>query len=104
MRVWRVGGVETAFCPRSPAAGALIALYNLPEDDLLGFTHAFFPAYAFDEHVIAGDWAFARKDDGYLALHAANGMKLAATGNDATASCARWACATPGCVRWVAPR
>ena len=62
---------------------ALIALYNLPEDDLLGFTHAFFPAYAFDEHVIEHGWAFARQGDGYLALHAAQGMTLVTTGNDA---------------------
>lgn len=62
---------------------ALIALYNLPQADLLGFTHAFFPAYAFDEHVIEGGWAFARKDHGYLALHAAQGMTLVATGHDA---------------------
>jgi len=62
---------------------ALIALYNLPEDDLLGFTHAFFPAYAFDEHVIEHGWAFARQGDGYLALHAAHGMTLVTTGNDA---------------------
>jgi hypothetical protein len=62
---------------------ALIAVYNLPERDPLGFTHAFFPAYAFDEHVIEQGWAFARKGDGYLALHAAQGMRLVATGNDA---------------------
>jgi hypothetical protein len=62
---------------------ALIALYNLPEDDVLGFTHAFFPAYAFDEHVIEGGWAFGRVGEGYLALHAARGMTLMATGDDA---------------------
>ena len=62
---------------------ALIALYDLPEDDVLGFTHAFFPAYAFDEHMIEGGWAFGRVGEGYLALHATNGMTLAATGDDA---------------------
>ena len=62
---------------------ALIALYNLPEGDALGFTHAFFPAYAFDEHAIEQGWAFARKGDGYLALWAAKGMALVTTGNDA---------------------
>jgi hypothetical protein len=62
---------------------ALVAIYNLPEDDLLGFTHAFFPTYAFDEHILEQGWAIARQGDGYLALHAAQGMTLAATGNDA---------------------
>jgi hypothetical protein len=66
---------------------ALIALYNLPEDDVLGFTlaftHAFFPAYAFDEHAIEGGWAFGRVGDGYLALAATNGMTLVQTGHDA---------------------
>ncbi|MGE5224013.1 MAG: hypothetical protein ACM3PY_16355, partial [Omnitrophica WOR_2 bacterium] len=28
----------------------LIAVYNLPENDWMGFTHAYFPIYAFDEH------------------------------------------------------
>ena len=62
---------------------ALIALYNLPDDDVLGFTHAFFPAYAFDEQMIEEGWAFGRVGEGYLALHATRGMTLAATGDDA---------------------
>lgn len=61
---------------------ALIALYNLPDDDWLGFTHAFFPGYAFDEHVLDGGWAFARKGAGYVALHAP-GMRLIQMGYDA---------------------
>jgi hypothetical protein len=77
---------------------ALIAIYNLPGDDLLGFTHAFFPAYAFDEHMIERGWAFARQGDGYLALHAAQGMTLVTTGNDArrelrsVGRCNAWLC------------
>ena len=44
----------------------LVAIHNLPEDDWMGFTHAYFPLYAFDEHVLREDatgeqWAFARK-------------------------------------------
>jgi hypothetical protein len=62
---------------------ALIALYVLPEEDVLGFTHAFFPAYAFDEHGIEGGWAFGRVGEGYLALHATQGLTLAAAGDDA---------------------
>ncbi len=58
----------------------LVALYDLPEDDWLGFTHAHFPVYAFDEYVVRGDWAFARKGDGYVALGASQGLSLVRRG------------------------
>ncbi len=54
----------------------LFALYTLPEDDWLGFTHAHFPVYKLDAYTIHGNWAFARKGDGYLALYASNGLTL----------------------------
>jgi hypothetical protein len=59
---------------------ALIALYNLPEDDWLGFTHAHFPVYMFDAYEVRDNWAFARKGDGYLALYASNGLSLVKRG------------------------
>lgn len=62
---------------------ALIALYRLPEDDWLGFTHAYFPTYAFNEYVLEGGWAFARVQEGYLALFAGQGFTLMRTGPDA---------------------
>lgn len=51
----------------------LFSIYRLPDDDWMGFTHAYFPTFAFDETSIqesaAGQvWAFACKDAGYLAL------------------------------------
>lgn len=57
----------------------LIAVYNLPEDDWMGYTHAYFPAYAFDaydvrENAAGQPWAFAQKDEGYLALTASQGL------------------------------
>lgn len=58
----------------------LIAVYQLPEDDWIGFTHAYFPAYAFDEYVLRQGWAFARKGDGYLAITAAEGFDLMKNG------------------------
>jgi hypothetical protein len=66
----------------------LIAVHQLPEDDWMGFTHAYFPVYAFDEHVLrdsAGGqaWAFARKGNGYLALTAAQGLSLVRQGHSA---------------------
>jgi hypothetical protein len=61
---------------------ALVAVYNLPDEAWLGFTHAYFPIYAFDEHAITGQWAFARKGDGYLALTAAQGFEQIKRGPD----------------------
>jgi len=54
----------------------LLALYHLPEDDWLGFTHAHFPVYQFDAYKLHDNWALARKGDGYLALYASNGLSL----------------------------
>jgi hypothetical protein len=67
---------------------ALIAVHKLPENDWLGFTHAYFPIYAFDEHVLRNDaddhpWAFARKGEGYLALTAAQGLEFITRGDSA---------------------
>jgi len=58
----------------------LVAVHVLPEDDWMGFTHAYFPVYSFDEHVIQDGWAFARKGSGYLALTAAQGLELVKRG------------------------
>jgi hypothetical protein len=60
----------------------LIAVYNLPEQDWLGFTHAYFPIFAFDKHVFSNGWAFATKGSGYLALTSARGFELVKRGPD----------------------
>ncbi len=57
----------------------LMAIYHLPEDDWMGYTHAYFPAYAFDAYVIRENgegqtWAFAQKGEGYIALTASQGL------------------------------
>ena len=62
---------------------ALVALYRLPEDDTLGFTHAYFPTYAFDEYAFVAGWAFARVGNGYAALWAAQGFDFVKSGQDA---------------------
>jgi hypothetical protein len=62
---------------------ALIAIHSLADDDWMGFTHAYFPVYAFDEHALRGGWAFARKGAGYLALTAARGLALTTQGDNA---------------------
>lgn len=61
----------------------LIALYKLPEDDWMGFTHAYFPLHAFEEYKLDGGWAFARVGDGYLALGTSQGLDLIRTGRTA---------------------
>lgn len=66
----------------------LIAIHKLLDDDWLGFTHAYFPVWAFDEHVLRKDandheWVFARKGEGYLALTAARGLEFIVRGDNA---------------------
>jgi len=61
----------------------LIAIYNLPAEDWMGFTHAWFPTYAFDETILQDGWAFARKGDGYLALTASHGLEMVSSGKHA---------------------
>jgi hypothetical protein len=62
---------------------ALIAVHNLPADGWLGFTHAYFPIHAFDEHALQGGWAFARQGEGYLGLTASQGLALVREGHSA---------------------
>jgi hypothetical protein len=63
----------------------LIAVHKLPDDDWMGFTHAYFPIQAFDDGTLREDahgrmWAFARKGSGYLALTASQGLALMPSG------------------------
>ena len=67
---------------------ALIAVYHLPDDDWMGFTHAYFPTAEFNSYCIRKDqqghvWAFARKGEGYLAITAAQGCSLMTRGESA---------------------
>jgi hypothetical protein len=62
---------------------ALIDVRNIPEGDWIGFTHAYFPTFAFDEHLLEGGWAFARRGEGYIALTAARGLELVTRGTGA---------------------
>jgi hypothetical protein len=61
----------------------LVAVHQLADDDWLGFTHAYWPVYAFDEHDLHERWAFARKGDAYLALAASQGLALVKRGPSA---------------------
>ncbi|MEM7131572.1 MAG: hypothetical protein AAF702_34980 [Chloroflexota bacterium] len=62
---------------------ALVAVHNMPDDDWMGFTHAYFPTYAFDSWKTKSGWAFAQAGEGYIALTASQGIELITTGNNA---------------------
>ena len=61
----------------------LVSLYNLPNNDWMGFTHAYFPVVEFDEYTLSAGWAFARKGNGFLALTASQGFDLVKEGRTA---------------------
>jgi hypothetical protein len=61
----------------------LIAIYDLPKQDWMGFTHAYFPVKAFDDYHLRDGWAFSRKGDGYLAITASQGIDLVKQGSQA---------------------
>ena len=61
----------------------LVAVHKPPEDDWMGFTHAYYPVHSFDEYVLRDGWAFARRGEGYLALTAAQGIELVHRGSTA---------------------
>ena len=99
--LWAGNGV----LPRAAQWGdVLLALHRLPEDDWLGFTHAYFPTAAFDEYTLDGQWAFARKGSAYLPRcgpkTAWNSPPLA---RPPSASCARLAARTSGYATWARP-
>ena len=78
--LWRGNGV----LPRvAQWRDTLIALYQVPDDDWMGFTHAHFPTAAFDEHTLREGWAFARRADAYLALTASRPFHLVTHGDTA---------------------
>ncbi len=54
-------------------AGRNIASHeDAPSDELIPFSHAYFPKDAFDEVIRKGNWIFGRKDKGYIALYSQN--------------------------------
>ncbi|MFZ5832472.1 MAG: hypothetical protein ACOY3P_20490 [Planctomycetota bacterium] len=58
----------------------LIDLRCADPDAGMGFTHAYVPLFAFDEHRMEGDWVLARKGEGYLALTSREGLRWTETG------------------------
>ncbi len=58
-----------------------ILTYCIPDADEIGFTHAHFPASAFDEAVEdRSGWWIGRRGDGFVGLRARNGLRPARQG------------------------
>jgi len=53
------------------------------ERALYGFTHAFFPKWAFDEISERDNWIFGRRRDGYVALRCSRPLQWTTEGRDA---------------------
>ena len=92
---WRGNGV----LPRvAQWKDALIAIYQLPIDDPMGYTHAYFPAANFDEVIQDQGWVFGRKGDGFIALKCSLVMEFVQHGRTAKrelrarGSQAAWVC------------
>jgi hypothetical protein len=58
----------------------VLALYRIPADDPMGYTHAWFPLSTLDEWTASGDWVAARCGDGYVALTTAGGATFVTAG------------------------
>ncbi|MGI5282179.1 hypothetical protein ACQEVF_02500 [Nonomuraea polychroma] len=63
--------------------GTVLALYRIPGDDVMGYTHAWFPIAEFDEWIQQGVWTVGRKGAGYVALATEGGAEPVTTGPDA---------------------
>lgn len=63
--------------------GTVLALYRIPADDVMAYTHAWFPLAEFDEWLRHGVWIAGRKGDGYVALATVGGAEPVTSGPDA---------------------
>lgn len=63
--------------------GLAIIDFNIKESSEISYTHAYTPLYLFDEHEVTSHGLFLKKDIGWLALFAKNGVSLTKRGMDA---------------------
>jgi hypothetical protein len=61
----------------------VLALYRIPDDDPMGYTHAWAPLSTMDEWTRDGPWLAVRRGDGYVALAADGGVVPLRTGPNA---------------------
>ncbi|PQP80773.1 hypothetical protein C0Q44_26470 [Paenibacillus sp. PCH8] len=56
--------------------GIALMMFDIPADHTSDWTHAYFPTHSFTEWVKYENWHFARLDQGYAAIYAANGTRM----------------------------
>ncbi|ONI88594.1 hypothetical protein ALI144C_06030 [Actinosynnema sp. ALI-1.44] len=61
----------------------VLAVYRIPHDDPMGFTHGWFPLSTLDEWVPVDPWLVGRRGDGYVALATQGGCRVLTTGPNA---------------------
>lgn len=61
----------------------VLALYRIPPDDPMGYTHAWFPLSTLDSWEQRGVWTIGRKGGGIVALACEDGARIVTVGPDA---------------------
>ena len=61
----------------------VLALYRIPPDDPMGYTHAWFPLSTLDSWEQRGVWTIGRRGAGIVALACEGGARIVTTGPDA---------------------
>lgn len=61
----------------------VLALYRIPPDDPMGYTHAWFPLSTLDSWEQRGVWTIGRRGDGIVALACEGGARIVTVGADA---------------------
>lgn len=64
---WNGNGVMPAITAEK---GMIAAIYSIPENHPVAFTHLYIPFFRFDDVKRDGSWIFLSKDEGYLAIWA----------------------------------
>ena len=67
----------------------VLALYRIPGDDPMGYTHAWFPLSTMDEWVASGDWLAGRRGDGLRGTGDRGRRHVRGRGPDRAAGAAR---------------
>lgn len=62
---WNGNGVMPSIAVQK---GTLAAIYSIPENHPVGFTHLYIPFFRFREHRECGNWIFLAERKGYLAI------------------------------------
>lgn len=70
---WFGNGVMPAICQER---GMLGAVYVIPEEHPIHFTHVFWPGVKFHKSVHEGQWLFGKKGNGFLALWCSRPMEV----------------------------